>query len=70
MGVILQGYFLFIVARDLLIMLTMFISGDYLGFWKAMFFHMIGLPLDCLVLLMVCTWGAMVMNQLGTMKCA
>ena len=62
MGVIIQGYFLFIVARDLTIMLTHFFSNDYLGFWKALSINLICIPIDCIVLLVLSTWGAMVMN--------
>ena len=61
-GICLQYFLLFMVARDLLFMLYWFINGDFLGFWKNIVWHIFSVPLDCFVLLVLGSWGAIVMN--------
>ena len=62
-SVFLQGYFSFMVTRDLMIMFLELFSGDYLGFWKTLAFHMISVPFDSMGLLVLATSGYIALTK-------
>ena len=69
-GVLLQGYFLFMVFRDLATMVYQFFLGDHLGFWKALTFHLLWTPLDSLIILVLTSYAAIVLNAGAGAKCS
>ena len=62
-AVFLQGYFTFMVGRDIVIMIMEFFSGDFLGFWKTLAFHMISVPFDSLGLMVLATSGYIALQK-------
>ncbi len=68
-GVLLQGYFLTMVFRDLFTMIWQFCSGDHLGFWKALSIHLLFTPLDSLIILVLTSYAAIVLNAGAGVKC-
>jgi len=61
-GIITVEYFIFIVLKDLVIFISQLFFGGFLGFWNAIVLHIITLPLDILVLLVLAIWGSIVLN--------
>ena len=55
-------YFIFIVLKDLCIMISQLIFGGFLGFWHSIILHIVTTPLDILVLLILSVWGTAVLN--------
>jgi hypothetical protein len=48
--------------KDLVIFISQLFFGGFLGFWNAIVLHIITLPLDILVLLVLAIWGSIVLN--------
>lgn len=69
-GIVLQGWFLLIIMRDFCFIVYEFFFGDQLGFWRALSYHLLSVPIDSFVLLILCSWAAIVMKQEGNgIKC-
>ena len=68
-GIITVQYFIFIVLKDLVIFFSQLFFGGFLGFWNAIVLHIITLPLDVIVLLVLAIWGSIILNQKGTRDC-
>mmetsp|Transcript_21161 Transcript_21161/g.26100 ORF Transcript_21161/g.26100 Transcript_21161/m.26100 type:complete len:162 (+) Transcript_21161:1092-1577(+) len=69
-GIVLQGWFLLIVLRDFIFIIYEFFFGDQLGFWRALSYHLLSVPIDSFVLLILCSWSAIVMKQeANALKC-
>ena len=66
---LLAEYFIFIVFKDSFIMLSQFFFGGFLGFWHAIVLHIVTIPMDLLVLIVLSTWGTAVLHQDDTSKC-
>ena len=58
------------VVRDIGIMFLEFFSGDFLGFWKTLAFHMISVPFDSLGLLILATSGYIALSKEEGQLCA
>ena len=67
-GTVLQGWFLLIVMRDFAFIVYEFFFGDQLGFWRALSYHLLSVPVDSFVLLVLCSWGAIVMSRPSTVS--
>ena len=61
-GMFVQHYLIFMVLKDLFIVLSQVFYGGHLGFWHAVVLHIVSLPLDIIVLLGVSIWGSAVLN--------
>ena len=68
-GYLTLEYFFFIVAKDLLIMLSQLFYGGFMGFWHAIVLHTITLPIDIVVLLTLCIWGSTILNNEDALNC-
>jgi len=68
-GLLLTEYFIFVVFKDLFIMISQVFFGGFMGFWHGIILHIVTMPLDILVLLILSVWGTAVMTQEGTAKC-
>ena len=40
-----------------------------MGFWHAIVLHAVSVPIDVIVLLVLCIWGSAVLNQDGSAEC-
>ena len=69
LGYYLQAYFIFIVAKDAIIMLSQFLYGGYSGFWHAIVLHLITTPIDVIVLLCLCIWGSFIFDTAAIEDC-
>ena len=65
-GILLLEYYIFIVFKDLVIMVSQIFFGGYMGFWHAIVLHILSTPLDIIVVLGLSIWGSAVLNQDGT----
>ena len=70
MGLLLQEYFIFMVVKDLFIMISQLVYGGFLGFWHAVILHIVTSPIDILVCLVLSIWGSAVLTQDGTAECS
>lgn len=68
-GLLLTEYFIFVVGKDLVIMISQIFFGGFMGFWHGIILHIVTMPIDVLILLILCVWGTAVMTQEGTAKC-
>ena len=64
-----QGYFLTIMMRDFFAMFSQFRTEHPVAFQEAMAMHIVGLPIDCLILILLSAWGAMIINSIVANDC-
>ena len=57
------------VVRDLIISLLELFSGDFLGFWKTLAFHIISVPFDSFGLLVLATSGYIALQKDEGKRC-
>ena len=62
-----QGYFLTIMMRDFFAMFSQFRFEHPVAFQVAV--AIVGLPIDCLILILLSAWGAMIINSIVANDC-
>lgn len=68
-GVVSQGYFLIVVVRDLIIFCYHLGSNELVGFWNALWMHLLSLPIDCIIMFSIGVQGYRVLQMEETHMC-
>ena len=62
-GLVSQAYFLVVVLRDLATFCYHLASDSLVGFWDALWMHMVSFPLDCIILFMIGVQGYRILER-------
>ena len=57
------------MLRDLCVLLAHLYSEDLVGFWNALYMHLMALPVDCAAVLVLCFWNIFAINSGETKHC-
>ena len=68
-GMISQMYFLIVVSRDLLIFCVHLSSNSLVGFWNALWMHMVSISLDFIFFIAICIQSYQVLSDELTLEC-